>query len=166
VNRSVVKWDGIRRGGASYPGKPSCTGAAAAGDTIKPNRRGEPEAGQGAKGGRFADTTDDSGPVKPGNRVEDKTLKTGKTRESKNASEGEPVSGEDGTIDPGRSRYVTGVRPGYPNSSLGHGKPRTRGGDDSVEESIQSYRQGTRKPKVGRPSPTGRGHLPARRLEG
>ena len=49
-----------------------------AGDTIKPNRIGEPEAGQGTEGGRSVDSTDDSGPKKPGNRAEDKTLKTWK----------------------------------------------------------------------------------------
>ena len=38
---------------------------------IKPNRIGEPEAGQGTEGGRFTDSTEDSGPMKPGNRVED-----------------------------------------------------------------------------------------------
>ena len=47
-------------------------------DTIKPNRIGEPEAGQGTEGGRFTDSTDDSGPMKPGNSVEDKTLTTRK----------------------------------------------------------------------------------------
>jgi len=41
---------------------------------IKPTRIGEPEAGQGTEGGRFTGCTDDSGPMKPGNRVEDKTL--------------------------------------------------------------------------------------------
>jgi hypothetical protein len=41
---------------------------------IKPNRIGEPEAGQGTEGGRFTGCTDDSGPMKPGNSVEDKTL--------------------------------------------------------------------------------------------
>jgi hypothetical protein len=52
--------------------------SAVASDTIKPNRIGEPEAGQGTEGGRFTDSTDDSGPKKPGNRAEDKTLKTWK----------------------------------------------------------------------------------------
>ena len=52
--------------------------------TIKPNRIGEPEAGQGTEGGRFTDSTEDSGPMKPGNRVEDKTLTTGKTGGRKN----------------------------------------------------------------------------------
>ena len=51
---------------------------------IKPNRIGEPEAGQGTEGGRFTGSTDDSGPKKPGNRVEDKTLTTGKTAGRKN----------------------------------------------------------------------------------
>jgi len=41
---------------------------------IKPTRIGEPEAGQGTEGGRFTGSTDDLGPMKPGNSVEDKTL--------------------------------------------------------------------------------------------
>ena len=51
---------------------------------IKPNRIGEPEAGQGTEGGRFTGSTEDSGPMKPGNSVEDKTLTTGKTGRRKN----------------------------------------------------------------------------------
>ena len=47
-------------------------------DIIKPNRIGEPEAGQGTEGGRFTDSTEDSGPMKPGDSGEDKTLTTGK----------------------------------------------------------------------------------------
>ena len=47
---------------------------------IKPNRIGEPEARQGTEDGRFTGSTEDSGPTKPGNRVEDKTLKTWKVR--------------------------------------------------------------------------------------
>ena len=38
-------------------------------DEETPKRRG-------AEGGRFTGGTDDSGPMKPGNSVEDKTLKT------------------------------------------------------------------------------------------
>jgi hypothetical protein len=51
---------------------------------IKPNRIGEPEAGQGTEGGRFTGSTDDSGPMKLVNRAEDKTLTTGKTERRKN----------------------------------------------------------------------------------
>ena len=51
---------------------------------IKPNRIGEPEAGQGTEGGRFTGSTEDSGPMKPGNSVEDKTLPTRKTGCRKN----------------------------------------------------------------------------------
>jgi hypothetical protein len=53
-------------------------------DIIKPNRIGEPEAGQGTEGGRFTDSTDDSGPMKPGNSVEGKTLTIRKTGHRKN----------------------------------------------------------------------------------
>ena len=59
---------------------------------IKPNRIGEPEAGQGTEGGRFTGRTDNSGPMKPGNRVEDKTLTTGKTGSRKNVQAGEPIA--------------------------------------------------------------------------
>lgn len=78
MNRTAVKSDAIQGGGVSYPGKPSCTGVEGCYDAIKPNREGDPEAGQGAKGGRSAESTEDSGPMKPGNSVEDKTLKTDK----------------------------------------------------------------------------------------
>ena len=44
-----------------------------------PNRIDEPEAGQGTEGGRSTDSTGESGPMRSGNRAEDKTLKTGKT---------------------------------------------------------------------------------------
>ena len=92
MNRTEVKLDGIWGGGASYPGKPSCAGIDVAKGIIKPNRIGEPEAGQGTEGGslrraqpsRFTDSTDDSGPMKPGNSVEGKTLTTGKTERRKN----------------------------------------------------------------------------------
>ena len=53
-------------------------------DIIKPNRIGEPEAGQGTEGGRFTDSTEDSGPMKPGNSVEGKTLTIRKTGDRKN----------------------------------------------------------------------------------
>ncbi len=74
MNRTEVKLDGIWGGSASYPGKASCAGIDVAKGIIKPNRIGEPEAGLGTEGGRFTGCTDDSGPMKPGNRVEDKTL--------------------------------------------------------------------------------------------
>ena len=59
-----------------YPGKPSCS--AGRYGRRKPNRKGRSPSGEGAEGGRSADRTDDSGPVKPGNSVEDKTLTTEK----------------------------------------------------------------------------------------
>jgi hypothetical protein len=39
--------------------------------------------GEGAEGGRFTGSTEESGPRKPGNRAEDKTLRTGKERTGK-----------------------------------------------------------------------------------
>ena len=43
---------------------------------TEPIRRSR--SGEGAEGGRSTGSTDDSGPMKPGNRVEDKTLTTRK----------------------------------------------------------------------------------------
>jgi hypothetical protein len=90
-----VKLDGIWGGGASYPGLRLVEPTARRGNLpvlvsivvkgiIKPNRTGEPEAGQGTEGGRFTDSTEDSGPMKPGNRAGDKTLTIGKTGGRKN----------------------------------------------------------------------------------
>jgi len=72
----MVKGDEIWRGGASYPGKPSCTGNKS---HKTESCEGEPGTAEGAEGGRFTGSTYDSGPKKPGNRVEDKTLKIGKS---------------------------------------------------------------------------------------
>ena len=77
-NRTDVKLDGIWGGDASYPGKPSWLGVESCDQRYKtkPNRR--TRSGEGAEGGRFTGSTYDSGPRKPGNRVEDKTLTTRK----------------------------------------------------------------------------------------
>jgi hypothetical protein len=57
-------------------GSPPALVSMVAEDIIKPNRVGEPEAGLGTEGDRSTDSTEDSGPKKPGNGVEDKTLTT------------------------------------------------------------------------------------------
>ena len=69
-----MKPDGIQGGGASYPGKPSCPVVQGCLLTTE-NRIDEetPKRG-GAEGGRFTGSTEDSGPMKPGNSVEEKTL--------------------------------------------------------------------------------------------
>jgi len=69
-----VEPDGIWGGGVYYPGKPYCTGAEAVISAIKPKPRRRTRNGEGAEGGRSTGSTCDSGPMKPGNRVEDKTL--------------------------------------------------------------------------------------------
>lgn len=45
-------------------------------DVRKPYLMRRPRSGYGPEGGRFTDSTDDSGPVNPGNGVEGKILKT------------------------------------------------------------------------------------------
>jgi len=74
----MVKLDGIWRGGTSYPGKPYWTGGRSCLSCHKtePTREKNPKRG-GPEGGRFADSTYDPGPGKPGNGVEDKTLVIG-----------------------------------------------------------------------------------------
>ena len=44
-----MKLDGIWRGSASYPGKPSCSGVKKCVNAIKPRRIGNPEAVQGQR---------------------------------------------------------------------------------------------------------------------
>jgi len=76
----------------SYPVKPSCTGIPVVGDLIKPNREGDPEAGLGAEGGRSTGSTDDSGPMKPGDSVEGKTLTTRKDDKRRTVFDREPAA--------------------------------------------------------------------------
>jgi len=57
---------------ASYPGSPPAL-VLEVFNTIKLSRIGNPEAVQD-RGGRSTGSTYDSGPMKPGNSVEDKTL--------------------------------------------------------------------------------------------
>ena len=61
-------------------------------DLIKPNREDDPKAGLGAEGGRSTSSTDDSGPMKPGNRVEDKTLTTRKRGKRRTVFDREPAA--------------------------------------------------------------------------
>jgi len=99
-----------------YPGKPSCS--AGWYGRRKPSRKGRPPRGEGAEGGRSADRTDDSGPVKPGNSVEDKTLTTEKQGSREGAAR-RPASG--------KTRAPR-------STPSGCGKSRTKGEDDHVEE--------------------------------
>jgi hypothetical protein len=91
-----VKSDGIQGGWCILPREALLHwNPKGAKDFIKPNREGEPEAGQGAKGGRFTGSTEESGPMKPGNRAEDKTLATGKgTGEEGAKAENPPLATE------------------------------------------------------------------------
>jgi len=69
-------------------------------DLINRTAKAIPEAGLGAEGGRFTGSTDDSGPMKPGNRVEDKTPTTRKMLYRKNAFGREPA------VRDGRSHHI------------------------------------------------------------
>jgi len=46
----------------------------------------------GAEGGRFTGSTEDSGPMKPGNSVGDKTLMTGRDQECEKREGREPAA--------------------------------------------------------------------------
>jgi len=95
----------------SYPGKSSCPGPEGfrKGPENGPER-GEPLIGEGTEDGRSAYSTEDSGPEKPGNSVEEKTLTT---------------------------RTEGG---GNPGASLGCGKTQTRSRGDDQGESRQRGR--------------------------
>ena len=89
-----MKLDGIWGGDASYPGKPSCAGIYSCQRYYKTKPTRRPRSGEGAEGGRFTDSTNDSEPMKPGNSVEDKTLTTGKSNTgSKLLAESLPMVG-------------------------------------------------------------------------
>jgi hypothetical protein len=68
VNLTAVKLDGIQGGWCILPREAllhwNPNGAK---DFIKPDREGEPEAGQGAKGGRFTGSTEEAGSMKKAN---------------------------------------------------------------------------------------------------
>jgi hypothetical protein len=83
-------------------------GSEVAEDPIKPNREGEPEAGMGTEGGRFARSTEESGPMKPGNRAEDKTLRTRKEekKEDRSSTENPPLATVNTHLIPDRSRSL------------------------------------------------------------
>jgi hypothetical protein len=72
---------------------------------------------EGTEGGRFTGSTDDLGPMKPGNSVEEKTLTIRKRK----------------TISPGLT---------LSRASMREGKPWTKGGCDSTAESTQCGEEG------------------------
>jgi len=127
-----MKPDGIRGGGVSYPGKPSCpvVERCRRRQSAEPQRRSR--GGEMAEGGRSAGSTDDSGPMKPGNSVEEKTLMSG-------TGVGMPTH-------PG---------PAMPSASLVWGNSRTKGDCDRVEESTQSRGGRTRNRNRDTRIPTG-----------
>ena len=95
----------------SYPGKSSCPDSESfREESSNGPERGETLIGEGTEDGRSAYSTEDSGPEKPGNRVEEKTLTT-------------PTEGG-----------------GNPETSLGCGKTQTRGRGDNQGESRQRGR--------------------------
>ena len=124
-----MKPDGIRGGGASYPGKPSCPIV----DGCPRRRSAEltrsARSGEVAEGGRSAGSTEETGPMKPGNSVEEKTLRRGTGRGTPNY--------------PGSST---------PSASSVWRKSRTKGDSDRVEESTQSGGAGPGN-KKGYPNP-------------
>jgi len=69
-----VKLDGIWGSDASYSGKPSCFDTEDSHKYYKTDPTRRSQRGKETEGGRFMGSTYDLGPVKPGNRVEDKTL--------------------------------------------------------------------------------------------
>ena len=61
----------------SYPGKSCCSGSESfREESSNGPEKGETLIGEGTEDGRSACSTEDSGPEKPGNSVEEKTLTT------------------------------------------------------------------------------------------
>ena len=128
-------------------------------DLIKPNREGDPEAGLGTEGGRSTSSTDDSGPKKPGNRVEGKTLTTRTRGQRRTVFDREPAACDgQHTSDPGPE-----PKPGQPNSR--HWGVGGRGREARVAAigsrlSVMMVQEGARKPEGDARVP--RGHRPDR----
>ncbi len=109
-----MKLDGIWRGDASYPGKPSCNGAESCCKHHKTDPIRRTRNGKGAKGGRFTESTDDTGPMKPGNRVEDKSLEIRKATFKKNIICRDPAVIERMATDTSDMESILNVsRPGH-----------------------------------------------------
>jgi len=111
-----VKLDGIWGGGASYPGKPYCTGINSCRRYHKTDSMRRTRSGKGAEGGRFTRSTDDPGPVKPGNRVEDKTLATRKVWIEEELCGREPAACDGQHTSDFQGFGFIGIRPGRFNN--------------------------------------------------
>ena len=109
----------------SYPGKPYYSGIKVAGDAIKLTLIRRPRSSAGVEGGRFTDSTEDSEPMKPGNRVEDKTLTirgNPNCFDKRQWKQGKSwTRDDDNESDKSRKSYVKkkpeNIRWGYPNQS-------------------------------------------------
>ena len=130
-----MKLDGIRGGDASYPGKPSCTGIESCHRYHKTEPIRRSRSGKGAEGGRSTGSTDETGPMKPGNSVEDKTLRTGKGKVRESLWAENPPLATVNTHLSRRHDWPENPGPGVPIASLGDGRPWTRGDDDHDGES-------------------------------
>jgi hypothetical protein len=92
---TCLRWSGTGYGeGArlTQGSPPALTPSKAAGGVRKPKPTRRPPSGQGAEGGRSTGSTEDSGPMKPGNSGEGKTLTTRKGREPTKSLDGEPAA--------------------------------------------------------------------------
>jgi hypothetical protein len=87
-------------------GSPTCPVIVVADNNRTPFRRGDPEARRGHVGGRFTGSTDESGPMKPGNSVEEKTLRIRK---------GEAIAGCN-------QQHCADPKPDFPGSVIRRGK--------------------------------------------
>ena len=94
-----MKPDGIWRGGASYPGKPDLSCHRALPPMTENRLDEEIPKREGAAGGRFTGSTEESGPMKPGNSVEDKTLRIGKGKTQAGCEQRRRVNPKPGCLD-------------------------------------------------------------------
>ena len=88
---------------------------------------------QGTEGGRFTDSTEDPGPKKPGNRVEDKTLEIREERMDNEQGKGNPPFM---TVNTHRNltTELSATDLNEPIASLVHGKRWTKDDGGTVGE--------------------------------
>jgi hypothetical protein len=144
------------------PGSPPALEREAVAGSIKPTLKRRPRNGEGAEGGRSTGSTEDSGPEKPGNSVEEKTLKTG-TQRGWSAPGKEPAACDGlthltGSEDSSEKTRAPRPSPGWGAGSRGREARRTSQGSRPRERE-----QGARKPYRGWRGPRATEPEPPRR---
>ena len=159
--------DGIWVRACVLPGKPYWLDGQGCQEPLE-NRpdKGEPRCGQGPEGGRSAGVLRRRGQGSAGNSVEEKTPKNRQETESgrDQTAENPPLATVNTHLTRGtESEPRTSLC--VSEASLGRGKPRTRGDEDSAKEAEERSEEESRKPGRGCPNPV-EGYRREESLEG